>query len=82
MKWVVGILVAFILRLMSPLRDIRLGYLHSDSLGGFISQADLALALIARRNDFGKRSSKNLILLPVRHSNSFVAQQYIELIRK
>ncbi len=81
-KWVVGILVAFILRLMSPLRNIRLGYLHSDSLGGFISQADLALVLMARHNDSGKRSSKNLILLPVRHSNSFVAQQYIELIRK
>ena len=81
-KSVAGFIVAFVLRLVSPLRDIRLGYLHSESLGGFISQADLALALIARHNDFGKRSSKNIIILPVRRSNLLVVQQYSELFRK
>jgi len=82
LKWVIGVLVAFILRLMSPVRDVKLGYLHADSLGGFISQADLALIMMTRHSDSVKRVSKNLVLLPTRQSNSFVTQQYVELFRK
>jgi putative glycosyltransferase (TIGR04372 family) len=81
-KWVVGILVAFTLSLISPLRDIRLGYLHADSLGGLITQADLALALRDRRTDSGERSTKDFIIFPVRHSNPFVVEQYAELFRQ
>ncbi len=81
-KSLVGVLVAFILSLISPLRDIRLGYIHADSVGGLITQADLALALRDRRTDSGERSTKDFIILPVRHSNSFVVHQYIELFRQ
>ncbi len=81
-KSLVGVLVAFILSLISPLRDIRLGYIHADSIGGLITQADLALALRDRRTDSGERSTKDFIILPVRHSNSFVVHQYIELFRQ
>jgi len=81
-KWVVGILVAFILSLISPLRDIRLGYLHADSLGGLITQADLALALRDSCPDFGVRSTKDFIIFPVRNSNPFVVEQYVGLFRQ
>jgi len=82
MKWIIGFLAASTLFLLSPIRDIRLGYLHADSLGGFIAQADLALVLLPRLGDSDGRSAKNYFLLPTRHANPFVVQQYVELIRK
>jgi len=81
-KSLVGVAVALTLILISPLRNIRIGYLHADSLGGLITQADLALALRDRCTNFGVRSTKDFIIFPVDHSNQFVAEQYAELFQK
>jgi len=81
-KWISGVLVASTLFALSPIRDIRLGYLHADSLGGFIAQADLALVLLPKLGNSDRHSAKNLFVLPLRHSNPFVVQQYIELIQE
>jgi len=54
--------------------------LHANSIGGFISQADLALSLLNTKGKYSPGKYLNFFVLSSSHANSFIVEQYREII--
>lgn len=76
-KLVLGFFTFVVLTLVSPFRHVRLGYLHADSLGGFISQSDMILSLRSQHSFQKYASAVQIFILPRTQANSFVVDHYV-----
>lgn len=81
LKSILGFLVFASLFVLSPLRHIKLGYLHADSLGGFISQSDMVLSLRTHPAFKEKASALYVFVLPKSQANTFVVDHYVRHLR-
>lgn len=81
-KSLIGLVVYAGLVALRPLRSVRVGVLHGESIGGVISQADLILAL--RRLEPVPRSSRSVdvFVVPRNRANDYVVQKYVAALER
>jgi putative glycosyltransferase (TIGR04372 family) len=79
-KHLVGFGFFLALLMVSPVRHFRFGIVHSESLGGVISQMDLVLAVRSREFNSSGRQPRDFFLIADNCANDFVVNNYRNLL--
>lgn len=81
-KSLAGLTVFGVLVLLRPVRFVRVGVLHGESIGGVISQIDLVLALRGLQQAPRSSQATDVFIVARSRANDYVVQKYIEALRQ